>query len=66
MNVDAPTVVIGRAVEARVTFGAPVVATNGRGYVRLPILVEEQLEAAVGVDPGSLDAAVTDLRRLLE
>jgi hypothetical protein len=42
MGVDHPTVTIGRAIEGRITFSAPVVAIDDAGYVRLPMLVEQQ------------------------
>ena len=135
---------LGRAAEGHVTFGIPVVATDGSGYTRMPLVIEAQglsatstveledwgggapsliayfadmaadwrgwdgvkewhddggalglsathdgigtialtvsatpnvgwagpgswqLEAVVALDPGSLDTAVTELRRLLQ
>ena len=58
---DGPTVTIGRVIEGRITFSAPVVATDDSGYVRLPMLVEQQglsvastieLGTRIGQDPG--------------
>ncbi len=42
MSFDGPTVIIGRGIEGRITFSAPIVATDDQGYIRLPMLVEEQ------------------------
>jgi len=41
-GVDETKVTIGRATEGRITFSVPVAATDGSGYVQLPMLVEQQ------------------------